>query len=135
MSHDHKHNGDIKPPEYQDRDILLKPLWMFFLVTIISVGGCFWILRVLQRDLEVRITDSEKPSSPLTAERQLPPETMPRLQVRPVLELQVMRAHEDALINGGVQWADSAKTKARIPITNAMQLILSKPGAFPTVAK
>lgn len=135
MSHDSKNNGKIPPPEYQDRDIQLKPLWMFYLITVIAVGLTFVILRVFQNDYNTRIMDAEKPSPALAAERQLPPEGMPRLQVRPVLELQVMRAHEDAIINGGVQWADAGKTRARIPVTNAMQLILSQPGAFPARVK
>jgi hypothetical protein len=136
MSHEPKHNNEPpKPPEYADRDIDLKALWMFFIGTVIFVGLSFIILRVYQTDYGVRNFDAEKKLPDFATERQLPPEDMPRLQARPLVELAVHRAGEESLINGGVAWTDASKTRARIPVTNAMEILIAKPDAFPARTK
>lgn len=131
MSHDHDHSHDDGQRDYSDKDIHLKSLWMFFLVTIISIGVTFVILRVIGRDLANSDYERTSKLPGFATERQLPPEGQPRLQAHPVQELAVHHAYEKALIDGGVSWADAGKTKARIPVTNAMQILGAKPDAFP----
>lgn len=135
MSHQHDHKPDEKERDYSDADIHLKPLAMFFVITFISVGLCFVILRVIQNDLTKRNFDNDNKLPAFATERQLPPENMPRIQAHPLTELAVHRAYEKSLIDNGVSWADAGKTKARIPVTNAMEILISQPNAFPARTK
>ena len=129
MSHEPKNNSQ-EPRDYSDKDIKLRPLWMFFIVTVISIGVMFWIFWQVEKDFEGREYERTKDVPDFATERQLPPEDKPRLQAHPMQELAVHRAYEESLINNGVSWTDAGKTKARIPVTNAMEILISQK-AFP----
>ncbi len=132
MNDEQKDNsGGPKPREYADRDINLKSLWMFFLVSAVSLAAVFGVLRAIQSGLALRDLENSEKLPDFAAARQLPPADMPRLQAHPLQDLAAQHAYEDALINGAVAWADTNKSKARIPVTNAMQILISKEGAFP----
>lgn len=131
MSHDHKHNNDADQRDYADKDVQLKPLWMFFIATTVTIGVVFLILRVVGSDLAARDFERTSKLPEFATARQLPPADMPRLQAQPLVELAVHQAYERNLIDGGVAWADAGKTKARIPVTNAMQILMTKPDVFP----
>jgi hypothetical protein len=62
---------------------------------------------------------------PLSAEhqQQLPPE--PRLQVHPQEDLQRLRAQEDAMLHG-YSWVDKGSGLARIPIEDAMKIVVQR---------
>lgn len=61
--------------------------------------------------------------SPLAGPQQLPPE--PRLQVQPWVDLENLRRHEDDVMRT-YGWADRASGKARIPLNQAMDLVLER---------
>ena len=131
MNQEHQQNRDgQKPRDYTDKDVHLKPLVMFFVVTALAVTVVFVILRVIQTDLANSDFERTKALPDFATERQLPPEDMPLLQTHPTQELAAHRAYEKSLIDNGVAWADPGKTKARIPVTNAMQILISQ-NAFP----
>jgi hypothetical protein len=62
---------------------------------------------------------------PLSLDRQgeLPPE--PRLQTNPQRDLRDLRAREDAILNG-YGWVDQKAGIARIPIAEAMRLVVQR---------
>lgn len=62
---------------------------------------------------------------PLSAEyqQQLPPE--PRLQVHPQQDLRELRAREDAILHG-YGWVDKNAGVARIPVEEAMKIVVQR---------
>jgi len=62
-------------------------------------------------------------ASPFTNVRQLPPE--PRLQVRPVEDLNRVRQEQEDLLNS-YGWADRPTGRVRIPIDRAMDLLVER---------
>jgi hypothetical protein len=62
-------------------------------------------------------------ASPFTSSRALPPE--PRLQVRPVEDLNSVRQGQDDLLNS-YGWVDRVNGKVRIPIDRAMELLAER---------
>jgi hypothetical protein len=121
-------------PESSPRDVPVKPFLWFFAAGGLAVFFVFTILRMVLADLESRDFDRAQSLPAFVTERQLPPENLPRLQVRPAVELTVQRAYEQSLINNGIAWADPGKTKVRIPVTNAMEILVAKQ-AFPARSK
>ena len=125
MSDSHKHNHDPESRDYTDADVQIKPLMTFFAGTAVCVLVVFCVLKVVWKDLDARDADRENALPAMATERVLPPEGQPLLQARPMIELAVHRAYESNLTTT-VGWADAAKTKARIPVTNAMDIVLAK---------
>lgn len=67
------------------------------------------------------------PANPLAASvGKLPPE--PRLQADPVADLEMLRAAEQAMLDG-YDWLDRDAGLARIPIDRAMDLLVERPTA------
>lgn len=63
------------------------------------------------------------PLRALAAEQTLPPE--PRLQVAPRQDLKDLRAQEDEILNS-YRWVDKGAGVVRIPISEAMRLIVQR---------
>lgn len=133
MSASHQHPIDPESRDYTDKDVQIKPLMTFFVGTAITVGAVFCILYAIWKDLDARDADRENALPAMAVERQLPPDGQPRLQARPLVELAVHQAYEKSLVDNGVSWADAGKTKARIPVTNAMEILAAR-NAFPVRA-
>lgn len=121
---------DQDPPDYSDSTVRLKPLLLFFFWSTVFCAAVFFGMRWILNDLENRDFEQRAALPAMVQERQLPPADQPRLQARPVVELAVHRAYEKSLIDNGAAWADTAKTRARIPVTNAMEILVAKK-AFP----
>lgn len=131
MSHDQKHTApDPEKRDYTDADISIKAIVMFFAWSVVFVGVVFAILNVIWHDLDHSDADREAALPSFVTDRQLPAENLPRIQAQPLVGLAVHRAYEKNLVDGGVQWADAGKTKVRIPVTNAMDILVAKK-AFP----
>lgn len=130
MSNHPNPSHDQEPPDYTDSTVRLKPLLLFFFWSTVFCAAVFFGMRWILNDLENRDFEKREALPAMVQERQLPPEDMPRLQARPVVELAVHRAYEQSLIDHGAAWADTAKTRARIPVTNAMDILVAKK-AFP----
>lgn len=109
---------------HEERDINIRVVANFGLalalgtiIVALLLGGLFSFLYHYYRAQEVA-------PSPLTRRGQLPPE--PRLQINPNLDLNQVRAAEEAILNS-YHWIDKDAGTVRIPIERAMELILKKP--------
>jgi hypothetical protein len=63
------------------------------------------------------------PASPFAEARTLPPQ--PRLQVEPRVDLDHLRAHEDAMLHS-YGWVDKNAGVVHIPIERAMDLVMER---------
>ena len=107
-------------PDWQDRDIWIRPLvWTILAVllfTLLAFLGMGYLMRKYNRAAE----EAGAPLSPLAAERTLPP--APRLQVDARGELAAHRAAERALIDR-YEWISRDTGLAKVPIERAMQIV------------
>ena len=108
---------------YETRDANMHAiLWLAVSITAIVLVAHL-LLWVLLRALEGSAARRDPALSPLAEATPLPP--APRLQNTPVRDLAEFQAQEDRLL-GSYGWADKDKTKARIPIARAMELLVER---------
>jgi len=79
--------------------------------------------------LNNRAAQLDPKPSPIFQQNQRPPE--PQLQVTPVMDLQNYRAEEQRLLNS-YDWVDREKGIVRIPVNEAMNLLIKKEKAAST---
>lgn len=98
---------------------------------IFTIASVFLVAFIFAQ-LEGWVARESPQPSPLVDIRkeQLPPE--PRLQSSPRLDVKQMREAEDRLL-GGFAWTDAKREYARIPIDQAIDLMLKK--GFPVRAQ
>jgi hypothetical protein len=110
-------------PDYQDRDIKLKPLLVglliLALVTVFAVVSMYGLLLLFRADAD---RDYE-PKSAVAAGRDLP--GGPLLQVVPSEELAAHREVERLFLEQ-YQWIDPEAGVARIPIDRAMAILAER---------
>jgi len=110
-------------PDYQDRDILLKPiLWFIGGLTIVTFLT-FIVTALMFRAMDRRAERADMLSSPLATERILPTERI--LQVDEVKDLKAHLAEMNELLNNYVL-IDPVAGRARIPIERAMELVAER---------
>ena len=108
---------------YETRDANLPAiLWLAVSITAMVLVAHL-VLWVLLRALEGSAARRDPVISPLAETAPLPPE--PRLQNTPVRDLAEFRAQEEKVL-GSYGWADKEKTKVRIPIARAMELLVER---------
>jgi len=108
---------------YETRDANLRAiLWLAISITAMVLIAHL-LLWVLLRTLEGNAARRDPALSPLAETAPLPPE--PRLQNTPVRDLDKFRAREEHLL-ASYGWADKEKTKVRIPIARAMELLVER---------
>jgi hypothetical protein len=108
---------------YETRDANLPAiLWLAVSITAVVLVAHL-LLWVLLRALEGSAARQDPKLSPLARAAPLPPE--PRLQKTPVRDFAAFRAQEDELLTS-YGWADTEKTKVRIPIARAMELLVER---------
>lgn len=90
------------------------------LVVAIMVHVLIWVMFEFLKAREARL--DPKPS-PMFQGDQRPPD--PQLQVNPALDLQKYRAAEQHLLSS-YGWVDPEKGIARIPVSEAMKLVVQK---------
>jgi hypothetical protein len=110
---------------YEERDVSLRPIVataVFLVVLMTLAAGLMW---VLDRMLFSREAARSAPASPLAGSygRLEPP--APRLQARPRVDLDALRAREQALLDG-YAWTDRAGARVRIPVARAMELLATE---------
>lgn len=96
-------------------DLLKFGFWMALVITV-TLFAMKWTFNYLERTQTVR-----SPATPFTRPRELPPS--PRLQVEPHMELQnyCMEQQKEVTSYG---WIDQRLKVVRIPISQAMDLVL-----------
>lgn len=110
-------------PDYQDRDIKLKPLLVGLAVMVVVLVLAFVGMSGLLSFFKADAAKTYEPASELTAERTLP--GGPLLQVVPKEELAAHRAVEQLFLHQ-YQWLDREAGVARIPIDRAMAILVDR---------
>jgi hypothetical protein len=93
---------------------------MILLVVAVVVHLLMWLMFDSLQKYETKI--DPKPS-PLFQKNQRPP--APQLQVNPTRDYKQLRASEDQVLNS-YGWVDSEKGIVRIPISEAMKVVVQK---------
>jgi len=101
------------------RNIVLFAVGLFFTLVI-----SLWAMDVLFNYF-VTHQGLGPPVTPFENVRKLPPESVPRLQVRPGQDMAQYRANEKEIVNS-YGWVDAKAGILRIPIDRAMDLLLQK---------
>lgn len=117
--HGHQHGGDER--DYQDRDIQIRPILIFGVVTTLFTIATFWGIHAMFIRINAREALADQPLA--TTERFLPPE--PTLQVREEVDLQAIKIKEHAMLTE-YRWMDRAKGTVVIPVERAMALALER---------
>ncbi len=93
--------------------------------TLLGMAVSWWLSVGMRGHLE-----GDDPPPPTLLEAQMPYDPpSPNLQIDPRGELAAARAEEEALLTTW-EWADAGRTRARVPIERAMELLLTtRPGA------
>jgi hypothetical protein len=112
-----------KGPGYETRDVNTRGILYFviglFILLVFSLVSMRWLFGYFS------VTQPLGPAaSPFTNARTLPP--APRLQVQPVVDLDVVRAAQEETLHS-YGWVDRANGKVRIPIDRAMDLLVERP--------
>ncbi|MBP1151837.1 MULTISPECIES: hypothetical protein [unclassified Methylocaldum] len=110
----------ILTPEAGEADISTKALIaavIIFLVVVIVASAGAWLL--IKRWAHIEPTPALPPSPQPTVQ------TEPPLQIAPALDLQTLRQREDRLLRS-TEWIDQGAGIARIPIEDAMALLVKR---------
>lgn len=110
-------------PDYQDRDIQLKPLVLGLVVIAVVTAGTFVAMAALLGFFRAQSDVADEGMSALIAESDRPSGTL--LQVVPVEELEAHRAVERLFLEQH-QWIDQEAGIARIPIDRAMAILVEQ---------
>jgi hypothetical protein len=121
--------SDLQSPAHpgsghETTDISVRPLITFVVVLVVSLAAVLIVLRG-------QISLYEKAQSPgqVTMEPQPPitgmPTSDPRIQEKPSLEMSEFRAKEKAELES-TGWVDRQKGIAKIPVEDAMKLVVGK---------
>ena len=119
---DAQHNPEV---HHETTDVDIRGILIFgagLIVSAIVISIAVW---VLFRYFEARETRRVAPEYPLAAtqESRMPPE--PRLQTNPREDLEQLRTQENQILNS-YGWVDKNSGVARIPIEEAMKLVVQR---------
>ncbi len=104
-----------------DAGSLLKAGFVIVAVTVAVVFFLYWLYFVFVRQEAAR----QPPPPILKAQPGVLAPPAPHLQPRPALDLQAFRAQEDKIL-GTYAWVDEERGVVRIPIEEAMRLLVSR---------
>jgi len=107
---------------------LLKAGFVIVAVTVAVVLFLYWLYFVFVRQEAAR----QPPPPVLKADRSVLAPPPPLLQTGPTLDLRAFREQEDRILNT-YGWVDKEKDVVRIPIEEAMKLVVTR-GVGPTAA-
>jgi hypothetical protein len=110
-----------------DREINLRAISIFGVVLTASIVLAALLMFFMFQFFQDRDTAGDAADSPLVDHsiQRLPPE--PRLQASPPVDLETMRAEEDAVLEH-YGWVDEQRRVARIPIERAIALMAAAAG-------
>ncbi len=117
-----RHGGGTEPT-----DVKLRPILVFTIGLVVAIVVVYLIVTAMFRIFATEAADRDTSAgvplalqAPGTVEH-LPPE--PRIQANPAADLKTLRQKEDALL-GSYSWVDERAGIVRIPIEQAMKLVL-----------
>jgi hypothetical protein len=120
------HGGDHNPDvHHETSDVNIRGILFFGAALVVSgvlIAFVVWVLFQYFASREARRVAPEYPLA-ATQEVRVPPE--PRLQTNPREDLQDLRAQEDQILNS-YGWVDKQRGIVRIPIGDAMKLVVQR---------
>jgi hypothetical protein len=118
-------------PAYEASDAPIRPLFFFGVVLFTVAAVITVLLFFMYAYYQRKMAREDMPMSrlPDLTSVELPP--VPRLQVSPMTDLRMMREDEDKVLT--TYEVDAATSRARIPVTQAMALLVES-GQVPTRA-
>ena len=125
LPHAHRSESESAETHHETSDVNIRGILGFGLGLIVIGIVLHFAVWVLFTYFNSRETSSAAPEFPLAVSQgtRVPPE--PRLQIHPREDLQDLRASEDAILNS-YGWVDKNAGIVRIPIDEAMKLILQR---------
>jgi len=114
---------------HEEKDVDVASMFLIALMLFLSCALILLGIAGVMRFLNFKKAAGEAPTRVAPMAGAFP---QPRMQVRPALDLETLRAAEDAQLNS-YGWIDRDAGVARIPIHRAMQLILER--GLPDVGK
>lgn len=111
--------------KYETRDVNMRWMVIAGVILVLLVLAAFVTMRWTYDLFERRAARSQPEPATLVSDPgpERPPE--PRLQANPRIELQEMRAEEDAVLQT-YGWVDRDKGIARMPIDEAMMIVVER---------
>lgn len=110
---------------HEKRDVSIRAIVWAAVGLVALIVFTFMAMEAMRSHFTEREARLSPPASPLaeTYGQQLPPE--PRLQDNPLRDLEALRAHESALLDG-YGWVDRNAGTVRIPIAQAIELLAER---------
>ena len=114
----------IPEAAHEESDVNVRAIFGFG-AGLLAVGLAVYVLLWLLMNYYTKQAAQVPRNFPLSAEyqQQAPPE--PRLQIHPQQDLRDLRAREDAMLHG-YGWVDKNTGVARIPIEEAMKIVVQR---------
>jgi len=121
---DHNHNAG--QADYTDKDVRIKPLFIFIMVCMVMMVLTILGMNFLMHKLNNDLVKSDNLSNVYSAERQLP-ENGPVLQGldQARIDLKKLHAEENALLTQ-YDWIDKQAGTVRIPVDQAVSILVNK---------
>ena len=117
------HHQQPSGRDFEDKDIRLRPILLFFFWTALFTAGVFFAIHYFQVKMETGVANQDAPISTFATEPVQFPE--PRLQVNEQLTLAQQREREAAQLHR-YAWVDQAAGVVQIPIDRAMELVVER---------
>ena len=109
--------------KHELKDVNVRAVGLMALGLALSIIVAFGIVSILYESFAKKAARVRPPAPALFDSNRQPPE--PRLQADPGRDLQEMRAMEDAILHS-YGWVDPGAGVARIPIGQAMKLLVER---------
>jgi len=115
-------SGNGNSGGYERREVDIRVIiWSTVTLAVVVFLTCLFTVWLF--DVTYHLTSPKPRVSTMARPDELPPN--PRLQEHPAVELQILRRHEDEILNS-YGWVDQKAGVVRIPIDKAMDLLVQK---------
>lgn len=110
---------------HEKRDVSIRVVLWAAVGLVVLIVFTFLAMEAMRGYFSQREARLSPPASPLAEQygQKLPPE--PRLQDQPLRDIEALRAHESALLDG-YAWVDREHGTVRIPIERAIELLAER---------
>jgi hypothetical protein len=108
-------------------DVNLKGIAAFLGILAVTLVVVYMVITAMSRHLEKNARQADAQTSPLSGGAYFP---APREQPNPLVDLETLRASEDAELNS-YGWIDKTNGVVRIPIDRAIDLLTQRQGGQP----
>jgi hypothetical protein len=109
---------------HEESDVNVRAI-LGFGAGLLAVGVVIQLLMALLFSVYTKQAAQVPRAFPLSAEYQQQPPPEPRLQAHPEEDMRQLRAQEDAILQG-YGWIDKSSGVARIPIEEAMKIVVQR---------